>query len=367
MMPAWDVPVVLFLFNRPRLLAQVIDVLVRARPRIVYAFADGPRPGRPDDVGNCAAARALLDRLEPQCRVVRDFADRNMGCEERVTSGLDRVFNEVPEAIILEDDIVPDISFFPWCARMLALYRDRSDVVNVSGRNHVGRWTQQGQGHCLLHRASCWGWATWRRAWRREVPMPGTPERLRQVAIERKVEPIVLEHFLMLQELALSGSSFAWDVSWELKNALDGGLTVTPSVNLTRNIGFGPNATHTMHIDDLSEFSPVGSMALDDSADRCLDDPKLERWLMMFELMANYREPHMVRLLARSAKFSAGKSWVEDRRLRLHFAPFADASDALSVLQHFLNSGAPAAPIQKYLDAFAAAQPSGSVAATRST
>ena len=112
MTAARDVPVVVFLFNRPDTLARVVDVLRYVRPRLIWVVADGPRPDYPQDVARCRAARALVESFDWPCRVVRDFAEANMGCSARITSGLDWVFSEVAEAIVLEDDIVPDPSFF---------------------------------------------------------------------------------------------------------------------------------------------------------------------------------------------------------------------------------------------------------------
>ena len=235
-----DVPVVLFLFNRPETLARVVDVLRRVRPRLILVVADGPRPDRPQDAARCRAARAMVERFDWPCDVVRDFAETNMGCSARITSGLDWAFREVSEAIVLEDDIVPDPTFFPWCGRMLDLYRDEPVVMHVSGRNQLGRWTETGAGHCLLHRGSVWGWATWRRAWQLKVPMPGTPDDIARVATNAAIDPLVIENFLMLQELAVIGKFQSWDTTWDLKKALVGGLSVVPSVNLVAHIGLWP-------------------------------------------------------------------------------------------------------------------------------
>ena len=224
------VPVILFLFNRPDNLRRVVEVLRRVQPPLIFVIADGPRPNHPDDVARCRAARAVVEHFDWSCRVVRSYADTNMGCTARISSGLNWAFQEVAEAIVLEDDVVPHPTFFAWCTRMLDRYRDEPNVMHVSGRNHLGRWTQTGTGHCLLRRASISGWATWRRAWQREVRMPGTPDNIVRIATNSAIEPLVTDNFLMLQELAVIGKFQSWDTTWELKKALAGGLSVVPSV-----------------------------------------------------------------------------------------------------------------------------------------
>jgi hypothetical protein len=339
-----DVPVVLFLFNRPDRLGRVIDVLRHVRPRLILLVADGPRPDRAEDIVRCRAARAIVERLDWPCDVMRDFAETNMGCSERINCGLNWAFQEVSEAIVLEDDIVPDPTFFPWCQRMLDRYRDEPVVMHVSGRNHLGRWTATGAGHCLLHRASAWGWATWRRAWQRQVPMPGTPDDIIRAATTSAVDPLVIDNFLMLQELACTGNH-SWDTMWELKKALVGGLSVVPSVNLVAHIGFEPEATHNKFRDDIGALTPVGLAPSGDEADRRAEDRHLDRWSLLFELMATYRAPCVAWRLSHSARLTAGAPWSVDRRLHHHLAPFRNPQESLAVLKHFCAAGAAAEPL----------------------
>lgn len=340
------VPVVLFLFNRPAHLGRVVDALLEARPGMVVAIADGPRAGHPEDVALCAAARAVVERLDGTCEVIRHFHDANLGCDARISTGLDEVFERFEAAIVLEDDIVPDPSFLHWCGRMLDRYRDDDRVMHVSGRNHLGRWTLPGDGHCLLRRGSAWGWATWRRAWQREVDVPGDVAALARATAEAGVDPLVAENFLMIHEVAATARATAWDCAWDLKKAHLGGLSVVPSVNMIANIGFGAAATHTVFAGDFGGIVPVRSAPSDAAMDRRDDDPRLERWQLLFELMCTYRQPEMAWRLARSARIPAAADWAADRRLRHHLAPFREPAEALAALSHCVAAGAPAEPLE---------------------
>lgn len=360
------VPVVLFLFNRPGPLGRVVDALLEARPKVVVAIADGPRPGHPDDDAQCAAARAVIDRLDGTCEVIRSFSDANLGCDARITSGLDEVFERYPAAIVLEDDIVPHPSFFPWCARMLERYRDDDRVMHVSGRNHLGRWTLPGDGHSLLRRGSAWGWATWRRAWQRDVEVPEDAAALARAIADTGVDPLVAENFLMIHEVAVTTRTAAWDCEWDLRKALVGGLSVVPSVNMIANIGFGASATHTRFPDDIAGLVPVAPAPPGAAMDRLDDDPNLERWQLLFELVSTYRDPEMAWRLARSTRIPAAADWAADRRLRHHLAPFRDPADTLAAVRHCIAAGAPAGPFEALLAVLrraAAANPSGTVTA----
>jgi hypothetical protein len=347
---ARGVPVVLFLFNRPETLRRVLEPLRRVRPQLIFAIADGPRRDHPHDAERCQAARALVERLDWRCELVRDFAETNMGYNARITSGLDRVFQEVSEAVVIEDDIVFDPSFFPWCALMLDRYRDDPSVMHVSGRNHLGRWTEAGDGHCLLHRASAWGWATWRRAWQNRAPIPTTPDRIARAASGVAIDPLVLDHLLMLHEIR-DRNFAAWDTDWELSKALVGGVSVVPSVNLAAHIGYGPTATHNSFERDIGALTPVGTAPAVPEANRCAVDRRLDRWSVLFELMARCREPRIAWRLARSERLASAGPLPPGRRLRHHLAPFRNPRESLAVIEHFCASGAPAAPLADLVSA----------------
>ena len=77
------------------------------------------------------------------CDLTMEVSDVNLGCRERVASALDRAFAESETAIILEDDCVPDPTFFRFCEEMLDRYRDDERVMSVTGANYLGRWSRR--------------------------------------------------------------------------------------------------------------------------------------------------------------------------------------------------------------------------------
>jgi len=116
---AFDVPIALFNFNRPELTRRVFEIVKQIKPRQLLLVADGPRESRPNDLSLCAEVRAVFDEIDWECEVFRNFSDSNLGSFKRNSSGLNWVFDTVEEAIILEDDCVPALSFFPYCKEML--------------------------------------------------------------------------------------------------------------------------------------------------------------------------------------------------------------------------------------------------------
>jgi hypothetical protein len=112
-------PIVFLIFNRPEETARTFAAIRAVRPARLLVVADGPRAGRRGEEELCRRTRSVIDGVDWPCEVLRNFSGANMGCGRRVASGFDWAFAQVEEAIILEDDCLPDPSFFPYCAELL--------------------------------------------------------------------------------------------------------------------------------------------------------------------------------------------------------------------------------------------------------
>src|SRR5262245_40712685 len=108
-------PVALIIFNRPDLTERVFAEIARARPPKLLVVADGPRPEQRGETEKCLAARAVVDRVDWECDVLKNYSAINLGCGRRPATGLNWVFSQVEQAIILEDDCVAHPTFFRFC------------------------------------------------------------------------------------------------------------------------------------------------------------------------------------------------------------------------------------------------------------
>jgi len=240
-------PVVLIVFNRPQLTQQVFASIRAAQPRQLFVVADGPRANRPEDMAKCQAARQITEAVDWDCEVQRNYADTNLGCRGRVTSGLDWVFSQVDRAIILEDDCVPDPSFFPFCQELLIRYADDTRIMTISGNNFQDGISRGEASYYFSKYPLIWGWATWARAWQKfDADLPHWGEPLAQKVIQSICfDPEEQEDRMMRFREVADGSLNAWAPRWLFTCWANHGLTVIPAVNLVTNIGFGADSTHT--------------------------------------------------------------------------------------------------------------------------
>jgi hypothetical protein len=242
-----DVPVAFFIFNRLDTTERVFAAIRQAQPRVLLVVADGPRPTHADEAQRCAATRALVEQVDWDCQVLRNYAEANLGCRRRIASGLDWVFEQVEAAIILEDDCLPHPTFFAFCAELLARYHDDERIMAVSGDNHQFGFRPTRDSYYFSRYNHIWGWATWRRAWRHyDVEMNLWP-RVRDEGWLRDVlgDAHAVRYWTRTLQSTYEGRVDTWDSQWTLASWLQNGLVVIPSVNLVSNIGFGAAATHT--------------------------------------------------------------------------------------------------------------------------
>jgi hypothetical protein len=242
-------PVVLILFKRPETTARVFEAIRQARPERLLLVADGPRLHRPDDGPLVAAARQVVEHVDWPCEVVRDYASDNLGAGRRVASGVDHAFRLFDRAIILEDDTLPDPSFFPFCDLMLERYADDERVFEVDGNNLLLKWQAERQSFHFSAVGSNWGWATWRRAWAHmDFELKSFEDPVARAAVRATLGDDDLYRFrLDTCQDQLAGRVNAWDYQWLWSRLARGGLAAVSAVNLISNIGFGSAATHTVH------------------------------------------------------------------------------------------------------------------------
>lgn len=239
--------IVLFVYNRPAVTARVFDAIRRARPQRLFVFADGVDPHRAEDTGRVEAARLVTTAVDWPCEVHRDEASVHLGIKPRVESGLDRVFDEVESAIVLEDDCLPDPTFFGFATELLQRYRDDARIMSVCG----SRRTPEAPSDCsyvFSRYPFLWGWATWRRAWRLYDGRMQSWERLRDAPWLNDM--LHDRHATAYWRYTFDGTWSApetgdWDVAWQYTSWVHEGLFVVPATNLVTNLGFGADATHT--------------------------------------------------------------------------------------------------------------------------
>lgn len=156
-----NVPVVLFLFKRKETVLSIIDRVRGAAPKKVYLLSDG---GRNEIEQNLVdeVRSAVESAIDWPCELVKNYAQANRGVYENIALGAKWVFEREQVAVFLEDDNLPEVSFFSYCAELLDKYRDDTRILWVCGTNYLGQYAPSDDSSYVFtkHLLPC-GWASW--------------------------------------------------------------------------------------------------------------------------------------------------------------------------------------------------------------
>lgn len=240
-------PVVFIIFNRPDLTELVFQSIAEARPKKLLVVADGPR--FPEESEKCQKAREVIQQVDWDCEVVTNFSRVNLGSKVRVSSGIDWAFEQCEEAIIVEDDCLPNPTFFRFCEELLTKYFSDERVMMISGNNFLPSSAPSEYSYYFSRLPHAWGWATWKRAWQYYDIKVKFWSELRGTYILEDIlgDSYVAKYWHDVLDSVVEERAYHWDFQWAFACWIQNGLAITPRINLVSNIGFREDATHTQH------------------------------------------------------------------------------------------------------------------------
>lgn len=248
-----DVAVLCIFFARPKCFQQVFDAVKKARPRVLLLWQDGPREGREDDIENIAACRKIAEEIDWDCQVYQNYHDKNMGCDPSTHLSHKWAFSIVDKCIILEDDIVPSQSFFPFCKELLDKYENDRRVSRICGMNILGEYPVPSD-YFFARTGNSWGWATWKREadlWETEYDYLDD-EYAKNCMIHYFGENKAQKEWVKTVERRKKEGVPYWEHIVNATTLLNSGLIIYPSKNMICNVGIDKNSTHAH--DDLSKL-----------------------------------------------------------------------------------------------------------------
>ncbi|MFC1582187.1 hypothetical protein ACFL4W_01480 [Planctomycetota bacterium] len=243
-----NVPILFLIFNRSDTAEKVFERIREIKPAKLYAAADGPRPDKEGEAAKCEETRAIIEKVDWPCDVQTLFREENLGCKDAVSGAIDWFFENEPEGIILEDDCHPDLSFFGFCRELLERYRDDMRIGTISGTNFLRGNHATTYSYHFSGLPGCWGWATWRRAWKTaDMKMACWPEAEENEWLKNVLRrPEAVEHWTRCFRAVHAEKINTWAYRWVFTSMIQNYLTVIPSRNLVTNIGLGhEDAAHT--------------------------------------------------------------------------------------------------------------------------
>lgn len=256
-----DTPVAIIFYNRPAHLQALLNVLGKVKPSRLFAICDGPRDAEAS--AQVEACRQLIDEIPWPCTIAKNYSDTNLGLRGRFDSGLDWFFALNEAGIVLEDDVIPDPSFFAFTSTLLRRYMHDPQVFQIGGLNFQdGIRRTRNAGYYYSSYAHSWAFATWQRAWQlhdktmADWPVHGLDILQRQFGKDR----YAIGYWQYILNRHFQSPNDTWDYPWQYSIWRNQGICCIPEVNLIKNIGFGPDAIHTKNPDDPGMNKPTFSL-----------------------------------------------------------------------------------------------------------
>ena len=250
----FNVPVVIMVYNRPKQTKRLLKNLEKIKPKNLIIISDGAKKNT-HDLMKVNKVQNIIKQINWNCKKLYISSKYNLGLKKRIYSGLNIVFRNYNQAIILEDDCIPNKSFFYFCEKLLNIYKNNKKITSISGNNFNS--ININESYYFSKYSSIWGWATWKRSWKKfDIKMKFWPKYRKSQKWKNDCPDIVERTFWEKNfDSVYKGVINSWAYPFLLNNFYHNHLTIVPKYNLVKNIGFGKNATNTNKYE--KKFSPM--------------------------------------------------------------------------------------------------------------
>lgn len=240
--------ILFIIFRRPNITQKVFERIREMKPKKLYIAADGPRNEM--ERKECDATRAIVSCIDWDCKAVKQYQERNLGCDAHCYQAISWFFEQEPEGIILEDDCVPSLSFFGFSSTLLEKYRNDERIGHIAGSNYQFGKKRGDGSYYFSNLTHVGGWAGWRRVWFEQKTVVDNFKKFGQLeylAYLPSHAPFRF-HWNRFYTLAnLSNNNICWDYKYAYSNLSNNRLSIIPNCNLVCNIGYYDNPTHVVN------------------------------------------------------------------------------------------------------------------------
>ncbi len=241
-------PVLVFGYNRPISLQNILKQIPMESGRIIWISLDGPRESMThDNTEEVKRVAELFQALWPD-QVKLMIHQRNLGLQTHCITSMKNFFENHEAGIVFDDDIVPTLAFFEYMDCMLDRYQNDPRVFAVNGWTPFLAKDKIKRGHLTRYFVS-WGWGTWAdRFLKIDFELKNyDPETWWQTGTTAKLKKnsgFRLFWNRRFNFITSGPKNRSWD--WEFLSEMwrMNGLCISPSERLVTNVGYDIVASH---------------------------------------------------------------------------------------------------------------------------
>lgn len=241
-------PIVLFVYNRLWHTRQTVEALKRnelAYDSELYIFADGPKiDANAEQRNNIRLVREFIHSIDGFKSIKIIEAPTNKGLANSIIEGVTEIVNKYGKIIVLEDDIVTHPFFLSFMNNTLDIYKEEERVMQISAYMYPIRHNNLPDTF-FYQAASCWGWATWERAWRHFINDPSfLYNEIKKRGLQNILNINNIHNYEEQLVANINGALKTWFIKWNASIIIANGLTLYPKYTLVKNIGFDGTGEH---------------------------------------------------------------------------------------------------------------------------
>ena len=236
-------PIAVFAYNRPdhtgRLLAS-LKACPEAAGSPLHIYCDGAK--RPEHAESVAATRAVVAQAAPAHAEIVE-RDSNFGLARSISTGVSELCAAHGRVIVLEDDLVLSPHALGFLNQGLERYAGEDRAMHVSAYMYPVRAKLPPA--FFYREATCWGWATWERAWAHFEPDAG--KLVAEIDAEGWRHDFNINSSGYFYEMLVKqrdGKIDSWAIRWYASMFRRRGLALHPGQSFIQNLGFDGTGVH---------------------------------------------------------------------------------------------------------------------------
>lgn len=239
-------PILILVYNRIEITLKLIDAILLYQPKLIYISSDGPK-NKNDIVIINKLRKKIEEKIRSNnCKIIKLYSYRNLGLKKKVHKSIDYFFSKESKGIILEDDCIPNLSFFNFCELILHKYENNHKISMISGTNLIGKKKDLNRlSYFYSQYFNIWGWATWADRWQRKKVDMKNLKKL-NIAHEDYLNKEYIKWVRKAHNIHKTKDT-SWAMSWFIDCLYKNTFTIVPEVNLIKNIGL--EGSHTIKFD----------------------------------------------------------------------------------------------------------------------
>ncbi len=248
-------PIVLFVYNRPEHTLATLQSLKNnnlAADSVLFIYADGPKNNASETEMEKINKTRNIIKQEQWCKEVFIIeSETNKGLANSIVNGITQVVNKYGKIIVLEDDLLFSKGTLQYFNEALELYEKVEKVMHVSAYTYPIQLNIKDETY-FLRNGSCWGWATWKRAWNNfNNNADDLYGKLKKHKWEFNIDGTHEDFFKQLVENK-NQLRKTWAIKWYASIFINKGLCLSPSKSMVKNIGHDGSGTNSSSYDIFS-------------------------------------------------------------------------------------------------------------------